>query len=103
MYGTRASLMSSNPAGAIKFSHSASTPASHDPELGASTVSLGEHVWSMNLAPGQITRQFLTVPHGAAWIDVAVTGGNTYGGGDNGTNPRLYALHLQQVSDDDAQ
>jgi tripeptidyl-peptidase II len=70
---------------------------------GASTVSLGEHVWSMNLAPGQITRQFLTVPHGAAWIDVAVTGGNTYGGGDNGTNPRLYALHLQQVSDDDAQ
>ena len=53
--------------------------------------------------PGQITRQFLTVPRGAAWIDVAVTGGDTYGGGDNGNNPRLYALHLQQVSDDDAQ
>ncbi len=69
----------------------------------SATVSLGEHVWNMNLAPGQITRQFLTVPRGAAWIDVSVTGGDTYGGGDNGTNPRLYALHLQQVSDDDAQ
>ena len=80
----------------------ASMPAS-TPAASVSTISLGEHVWSMNLAPGQITRQFLTVPRGAAWIDVAVTGGDTYGGGDNGNNPRLYALHLQQVSDDDAQ
>ena len=78
-------------------------PTLFSPAADVSTVALGEHVWTMNLCPGQITRQFLTVPHGAAWIDVAVKGGDTYGGGDNGANPRLYALHLQQVSDDDAQ
>jgi tripeptidyl-peptidase-2 len=54
------------------------------------------------LSPGQIERRFLTIPEDATWIDVSVTGGDTYGGGDNGTNPRLYALHMQQVCEQEA-
>jgi len=53
--------------------------------------------YQLVLSPGQVERRFLTIPENATWVDLSITGGNTYGSGDNGTNPRLYALHLQQV------
>ena len=61
-----------------------------------------EYVYDLVLSPGQVTRHFLTVPNNATWVDIAVTGGGSYGGGDSGVNPRLYALHLQQVCENEA-
>jgi tripeptidyl-peptidase-2 len=61
-----------------------------------------DYVYDLVLSPGQVTRHFLTVPESATWVDIAVTGGGSYGGGDSGANPRLYALHLQQVCEHEA-
>jgi len=58
--------------------------------------------YDLRLAPGQVVRKFLTIPENSTWVDISVTGGETYGGGDGGANPRLYALHLQQVCENEA-
>lgn len=51
----------------------------------------------LSFRPGQLHRKYVKVPIGATWVDFNIRAGNTWGGGDSGSNRRLNVIHCQQL------